>query len=156
MIVLIVAFYLMVTLYGFSKACTDIRLFWSPNKVSECFARHPEWLTWYIGGNANYPPGQVWTADWWHFWEHIKDFCVGWLSPAFGGAILLGFYITGGYNLVSALQNTGIALFLAYWYSGRVFVYFSHYGLRLDPDGNFGHFLKDTILFWRQDILKVT
>jgi hypothetical protein len=94
---------------------------------------NPKWYLWYQGGNEKYPPGQIWTADFWHVCEHIKGLCL------VGIALSVVFFPLEWYWYLPC-----------YWFEGKVFTYFSHYGFRLDPDGDFKHYLIDTLTFWEQ------
>lgn len=115
-------------LHGFAKGATDLRLFhcrenyfyrWANNNKKD--------LRYYFGGSWN--QGYFWTADFWHYWEHIKGLSL----------VLIA---------VAAMQTSlhPLWFFLLYWLEGRMFVFVYHYWLTDIKRGNFWHFLKNSFI----------
>jgi len=122
-----------VLLTGFFKACQDARKDFPYGKLFDIMN---DWdlMEWYTGGNEKYNPSILWKADFWHFCDTMRDY-----SWALAALFLL--FTLNEWMLIPFV----VAVMLKSW----VFVWFYRYVFYSNPPGDFWHFLKYRILFFK-------
>lgn len=106
-----------------------------------CVKRGQKYYDWWygVGGNAKWNPSypsipclNIWGSDAWHS---------------------LKYFMILSWSL--AVLSTSFSNLEWYWYlschfiHGSTFIYFHHYGLRTEPEGNFMDYLKRMLFFWK-------
>ena len=133
----IIAF-LISALYGFFKACTDIKRD-KPisNFLWHYFNEHQKYLKWYVGGaESGYNQRFPWTSDFWHFCDDCKFYL-----------LMIAFL----YSLAIDLPLAFIFVIPMLYVAGRTFALFYHYLLPDEPNGGVYKFVVNSILFWKAE-----
>ena len=130
--------------YSISKALTDLRkdtgheniIYRFCVKLGNFLGRN--WIDWYDGGNDKYNPSLIWTADFWHLFEHIKTIVISYLSIR-----VINIYYSFN-TLIDVLLFV-----LVYALIGQFFELFYRYILPDKKAGSILDWLKKAILFWK-------
>jgi hypothetical protein len=122
--------FLFIALAGVARAVHTARKdYGRGTRIYRYFEKSERFRNWYDGGNEFYPPGSIFTGDFWHVFVFVQVYC--WVF-----AVVTAVFSEPSWWLIAALALCGSPV------EGWFFTYFYHYVFPIKRDGNFWHFLK--------------